>query len=320
MTAEIGWLVLVAAAFLVLPSTARPTLPFGVRVPHERTDEVRPIRVGYRVTVAVLGVVAVVAVLLGAAGLVAPLLVTCLLAHWASAVLVSRAKRSWPKVRQGVAADTGLRTDPVRLPWPHLVPALVIVVATAVVALVRSTPRDALWPLTNQVVVLAIAILAAVTLPRARPELDAARPQSSARSYRAYLTGNLRILALLATAVTAALAVKAMELWEVVSGPAWTVLAVALVAVPSAGAVVWLVRAGDAGHRLDDDDSENTGVVQRDDDRHWHVGGLVYANRADPALLVHQRVGSRWTLNLGHPASWLTLAALFVVVLLANQS
>ncbi|SDP13016.1 hypothetical protein [Lentzea jiangxiensis] len=118
----------------------------------------------------------------------------------------------------------------------------------------------------------------------------------------------------------AALAVKASELWGLVSGPGWTVLAVALVAVPSAGAVVWLVRAGDAGHRLDHDDSESTGVAQRDDDRHWHVGGLVYANRADPALPVHQRVGSRWTLNLGHPASWLTLAALLVVALLADQA
>ncbi|SMC98777.1 hypothetical protein [Lentzea albidocapillata] len=318
MTGQVGWLVLVTAAFLVLPSTARPTLPFGVRVPHERTGEVHSIRVGYRLAVVAFGVVAAVATLLGAAGLVAALVVACLLAHWAAAGFVSRAKRSWPVVRQGVTTDTGLRTDPVRLPWPHLVPATALVVGTAVLGLARDTPWDLLWPLTNQIVVLVIAVLVAVTLPRARPELDAARPESSARSYRAYLAGNLRIVTLLSTAVIAALAVKALEMWGIVSGVGWTVLTVALVAAPAVVAVVWLVRAGDAGHRLDSDDSENTGVAQRDDDRHWHVGGLVYANRTDPALLVHQRVGSRWTLNLGHPASWLTLAALLVVFLLAN--
>ncbi|WP_330277303.1 hypothetical protein OG205_17480 [Lentzea sp. NBC_00516] len=318
--AQAGWLVLVTAAFLVLPSTARPTLPFGIRVPHERTGEVRSIRVGYRVAVGVSGAAAVIATLLGVTGLTVALVVACLLAHWAAAGFVSRAKRSWPPVRQGVTTDTGLRTDPVRLPWPHLVPALVFVAGTAVLGLARRQAWDALWPVTNQAVVLVIAVLAAVTLPRARPDLDAARPESSARSYRAYLTGTLRNVVLLATGVIAALTVKALELWDVVTpGPVWTVLAVALVAVPFAVVVVWLIRAGDAGHRLDRDDSEDTGVAQRDDDRHWHVGGLVYANRADPALLVHQRVGSRWTLNLGHPASWLTLAALLVVFLLVDQ-
>ncbi|SER69135.1 Uncharacterized membrane protein [Lentzea xinjiangensis] len=316
---DLVWLALVTAGFLVLPSTARPTLPFGVRVPRERSGELRRVRTGYRVVVAVLGAAAVAATLAGATGLVPVLVVACLLAHWAAAAFVARAKRSWPKVRQGVTADTGLRTDPVRLPWSWLAPASVLLAATAVLGLVRRPPWDAAWPVTHQAVVLVIAVLAAVTLPRARPELDAARPESSARSYRAYLTGTLRIVALLATSVIAALAVKALPLWGVVApGAVWTAVTVVLVAVPFVVAVVWLLRAGDAGHRLDSGGSEDTGVAQRDDDRHWHVGGLVYANRADPALLVHQRVGSRWTLNLGHPASWLALAALLVVVLLAG--
>lgn len=314
ITAQAGWLVLVTAGFLVLPWTTRPTLPFGVRVPHDRTGELRGIRVGYLVVVAVLGVAAVVA------GVTVPVLViACVLVHWAAAGFVSRAKRSWPRVKQGVAVDTGLRTDPVRLPWLSLVPALVILVGTAGLGLLRRPSWEAAWPVTHQLVVLVIAGSAVVTLPRARPELDAARPESSARAYRAYLTGTLRIVALVATAAITALAVLALPLWDVVSpSVGWTVFAVVLVAAAFSVALVWLIRAGDAGHRLDTDDSENTGVAQRDDDRYWHVGGLVYANRDDPALLVHQRVGSRWTLNLGHPVSWLALAALLVAALLAH--
>ncbi|MEV6235715.1 hypothetical protein [Lentzea sp. NPDC051838] len=326
MITQVGWLVLVTAGFLLLPATARPTLPFGIRVPRERAGELRPIRVAYRVVVVVLGATATAGALAGATGLLPVLVVACLLAHWAAAGFVARAKRSWPQVRQGMTADTSLRTDPVRLPWPYLAPAPAIVAGTAVLGLVsdpvqrtESTSWSAASPVTHQLVVLALALSAVVTIPRARPELDAARPESSARAYRAYLAGTVRIVALLATAVIAALAVKALLSWRLVTpGSVWTALTIALPAAAFAVALIWLVRAGDAGHRLDRDDTEDTGVVQRDDDRHWHLGGLVYANRTDPALLVHQRVGSRWTLNLGHPASWLTLVAFLVLALLAN--
>ncbi|MEV6236712.1 hypothetical protein [Lentzea sp. NPDC051838] len=326
MITQVGWLVLVTAGFLLLPATARPTLPFGIRVPRERAGELRSIRVAYRMVVVVFGVAATAAALAGVTGLLPVLVVACLLAHWAAAGFVARAKRSWPTGRQGVTTDTSLRTDLVRLPWPYLVPAVAFVAGTVVLGLVAdpvqrtgSTFWNAAWPVTNQVVVLVLAVFAVVTIPRARPELDAARPESSARAYRAYLTGMVRIVALVATAVIAALAVKALLLWRLVTpGTAWTVLTIALPAAAFAVALIWLVRAGDAGHRLNRDDSEDTGVVQRDDDQHWHLGGLVYVNRTDPALLVHQRVGSRWTLNLGHPASWLTLVALLVVVLLTN--
>ncbi|MEU8364105.1 hypothetical protein AB0C27_49610 [Nonomuraea sp. NPDC048882] len=37
----------------------------------------------------------------------------------------------------------------------------------------------------------------------------------------------------------------------------------------------------------------------------------------DPAILVHARLGGRWTLNLGNPATWAVLAGVAVPVLLA---
>ncbi|WP_276329009.1 DUF5808 domain-containing protein [Crossiella equi] len=42
---------------------------------------------------------------------------------------------------------------------------------------------------------------------------------------------------------------------------------------------------------------------------------MLYANRLDPALLVHRRSGMFWTLNLGHPLAWaiLGVAAVFGV-------
>ncbi|NGY66489.1 hypothetical protein G7043_47175 [Lentzea sp. NEAU-D13] len=339
------WTVIITAGFLAMPALARPTLPFGIRVPRERLREpvLRTVRNAYRAGVALLGAAAVVVSIGGVSGLVPPLVMADLLFYWAASAALARAKRlgEWTSRRQGVASDTSLRTDPVRLAWLFLLPATAFLVATAVLGLVRystlptslptftglavdahhrigTTPWTAAWPVTHQLVVLVLAVLVVVVLPRSRPELDAARPAASARRYRAYLTGMLRIVVLVATAVNAALTVIALQMWTVVTpSSAWTVLAAAPVAAAFAAALVWMARTGDVGHRLADEDEEDSGLSQRDDDRYWHVGGTVYANRADPALLVHQRVGMRWTLNLGHPMSWLILAALAAVAISA---
>jgi uncharacterized membrane protein len=127
------------------------------------------------------------------------------------------------------------------------------------------------------------------------------------------------VLLLATTAlVNTSLAVVALQLRGVAApGP----LAVAASAAPLVVAgLAWIrfaVRVGEAGHRLPGG-SAGSRFVQRDDDRHWHLGGLVYGNRADPALLVHKRIGIGWTLNLGHPVAWVVLAVLALTAVLAT--
>jgi len=58
------------------------------------------------------------------------------------------------------------------------------------------------------------------------------------------------------------------------------------------------------------DDSPDR-IETPDDDAHW-LGGLVYVNRRDPALMVPKRYGIGWTMNLGHPIG---IAVTLVVVL-----
>ncbi|SDD80135.1 hypothetical protein SAMN05216270_107281 [Glycomyces harbinensis] len=85
------------------------------------------------------------------------------------------------------------------------------------------------------------------------------------------------------------------------------------------------MKPGDSEHRHRDAVAAEAAVSQhfpglhpRDTDRHWHLGGLVYANRDDPAVLVHQRVGgSQWTVNLGHPIGRITGALLAALLLAA---
>lgn len=246
--------------------------------------------------------------------------------------------------RAGVTVDTGLRTEPVRPPWVFAVPAVLVLAAGAALGAWRyrhlpaalprftgygvdparhapTTPWAAFQPVLFQLAVTVLVPTLLLMLVRLRPELDAARPAGSARRYRAFLTALGRLLLLMAGGVNLGLLAGALQLWGlVVPSAGWTVLA----GVPVAGAVFASVlfgaRVGQAGDRLPDgpgERDENSGLVRRDDDRHWRLAGLVYANRRDRAVLVPRRIGVGWTLNLGHPVAWIVTAAVVTLALLA---
>ncbi|MEW2502231.1 DUF5808 domain-containing protein [Amycolatopsis sp. NPDC047767] len=69
-----------------------------------------------------------------------------------------------------------------------------------------------------------------------------------------------------------------------------------------AGLLVFAVRYGQGGSRLETADEPPRDAVERDDDRFWK-GGLLYVNRADHAVFVPKRFGIGWTLNFGNPVA-----------------
>ncbi|MGI5486908.1 DUF1648 domain-containing protein [Microtetraspora malaysiensis] len=275
------------------------------------------------------------------------LIVADLLLYWRSARRLRAAKvaGAWrDEQRQGVTVDTSFRTDPVRLPWSWALPAAVILLLTAGLGwwrygdLPAALPRftgygvdatgraavtvsAAFAPVLSQLVITLLFVALTLLLLRARPDLDAARPVGSARRYRVYLRGVARLSLLGATCLNLGLLVSALQLWGIVAPSAlWTVAMYLPLAAPVAGWLVWESRVGHAGHRLPalpGEEDEDSGVTQRDDDRHWFLAGTVYMNRRDPAILLHARIGASWTLNLGHPVTWILLAVLAVAGLLA---
>ena len=141
------------------------------------------------------------------------------------------------------------------------------------------------------------------------------QPAASATRYRAYLTGVLRLLLVSSCFVNATLLLASLQAWEILEPTLVTYLPLATVLVAW---TTFAIRAGDAGHRLPAAENAEPRHVQRDDDRHWHVAGMVYVNRRDPAVLVHRRTGMYWTLNLGNPVSWTLVAGIAVVALLTG--
>jgi uncharacterized membrane protein len=344
MTVAVVALIIVAA--WAAPALARPTLPFGVRVPAARASEpaIARIRRGYTRGVTVLGAAGLVAAaVFDEWVLVVVLAAFCLLGYHAhrSVAAAKRAGDWYAGTRQAVTADTSLRTDPVRPQWLLLTPAVLLFAGTAVTGMLRygglpptlPTPNGvtvdaadrtatsvgfAFATVTAQLLIILLVAVLGVAIPRSRAELDAAAPTGSAARYRTYVTGVLRLLFVSAGCAAASLLVASFQVWEIL--PA-TLPVTLLSFVPLAAALVaWAVfalRTGDAGHRLPAE-AEESEVEQRDDDRHWYVAGMVYLNRTDPAVLVHRRTGMYWTLNVGNPISWAIIAGIAAVAILAG--
>jgi uncharacterized membrane protein len=80
----------------------------------------------------------------------------------------------------------------------------------------------------------------------------------------------------------------------------------------SLAVVAALAIAGQGGTRIPEYRPALSGAPPAGDgtlDSHWKLG-MIYFNRSDPALVVEKRFGIGWTLNIGHPVSWILLAIL----------
>ncbi|MBF6590396.1 MAG: DUF1648 domain-containing protein [Ktedonobacterales bacterium] len=72
--------------------------------------------------------------------------------------------------------------------------------------------------------------------------------------------------------------------------------------------VVVALRTGQGGAQL-----AGAGPTDRMDDRYWK-GGVIYANRDDPAIFVERRYGFGWTLNVANPRAWLAIVGIVALL------
>ena len=291
------------------------------------------------VTAGTLSGAAAAAVLAAVAAAVGGHLVLRVRAHRS----ISAAKQAgdwYSGLRQTAAADTTLRTDPVPMPWRWLAPSAVLAGATAaagaaayprlpgelmvsvrysggqqLIETAPTTPLVALSPVIGQIACFAVltGVLAAVL--RARPQIDADRPSEAAAQYRRFLTVAGRCIAAAVFGSVLCLAGLAALMWTgTLDRPLPAVLALVPGLIAAVAAFGALAAVGQGGWRLRQAapaaETGSGNAVQRDDDRSWRLGGLVYADRSDPALLVPKRsMGLGWTVNLGHPVAICLAAA-----------
>jgi uncharacterized membrane protein len=342
-----GLLTLVLVLALMLPSINSPTVPFGVRVPARHAGDptvVRQTRI-YRVRVLASGIVAagvgVVAFVVTGETLLLPLSVLVFVSAWYGCfflanheIRAAKAAGGWYEgLHQGIAVDTGLRTDPPRFPWLWLAPALIITVATMVIGVIsypsmpdvlavhygaKGVPDrlaaksvgTAFSLVFVQVGVTALLVgIAGAIFFRSRPDIDPAHPVSSARWHRRYMSLGAKALLGLVAMIDLGMLGSSLLMWTGTVTP-WAPLVVVL---PILAAVVAAVAALARNNRERDGAEEDTGLIHRDDDKYWR-GGLFYINREDQSLLVPRRFGLGWTLNFGNPQAAMLLAGVLALI------
>lgn len=305
------------------------------------------------VTLSILGELAVVRW-----ATVAVLLLVLLPGYLRARNAIRSAKRSeawYEGLRQAVVADTSLRTQPVRFPWLWAVPALVILAATVVIGIFRYPVMPSTLALHYnvhgvadrvsaksipaafsvvfvQACITALLLLLSLLSMRSKPGIDAAAPGVTAVRHRTFVTRMTRTLLVLGACVNLSMLAVAWQIWTNTPSVALAMLPVV------AGLVVLLavsIRTGQGGSRVRVDGTcenggvdgttegtvvgtENTGVVQRDDDRFWRGAGNFYFNRDDPAMLVPKRFGIGWTVNFANPRAVALLVVPVVILVLVG--
>ena len=341
---------LVGGILLLLPRLARPTVPFGVRVPDAQVDApvVREATARYYrgvlLTVLVVAGGTVVSTLLAPAEVVLTVAPLAVLAAWFVPFLsarrtileTKRTERWFDGVRQSVVADTSLRTQPPRYPWRWAVPAIAIVLVTAAIGIAvyptlpdriathigpagpdrfaDTTPWTAFGLVVMQLLLTATLLGLVVIALRGKADLTAATPAASAEQYRRYAGLMARAVLVLAAGMNLTLLVVALLVWDVLPATTgWLIAGIAPSAIATSALVVLSIRTGQSGHRLRADTGVDTpppSGADRDDDAYWKAG-LVYVNRDDPALWVPKRFGGvGWTVNFGRPVAWVLTAAI----------
>lgn len=348
LSSALSALVLVLA--LVLPSINSPTVPFGVRVPAQRANDptvVSQTRIyRWRILLSGFAVAGTAVAIYSVTGetLLLPLSVLVLVGFWYGCfflanheIRAAKAAGGWYEgLHQGIAVDTGLRTDPPRFPWLWMAPALIATVATVVIGVIsypsmpgilavhygaKGVPNrlaaksvgTAFSLVFVQIGVTALLVgIAAAIFFRSRPDIDPAHPVGSARWHRRYMSLGVKALLGLVAMIDVGMLGSSLLMWTGTVTP-WAPLVVALPIL--AAVVVAVVVLARNNRELDEAGEVDTGLTHRDDDKNWR-GGLFYINREDHALLVPRRFGLGWTLNLGNPKAAMLLAGVVALITL----
>jgi uncharacterized membrane protein len=108
-----------------------------------------------------------------------------------------------------------------------------------------------------------------------------------------------------------------MALQAVVPGSLGVLFPLGLIVLMTVVMLVWSLKVGPSGQR----DVWRAGVAKDagdgTPDAAWKLGQF-YVNRQDPAFIVERRMGLGWTLNFGHPLTWLCLGALITLAVLTR--
>lgn len=337
------------------PVLMAPTLPFGVRVPpnHISAPIIARVRNDYRAGLLVIALLMTAGIWFSISttinvfiSLIGSEFVTIALIglNYYSArqriVQIKTSENWYAGLRQVVMVDTTTHNHPIRLPLLWLVPPIVVLLVTILIAVLRYPALPAIIPIhfgldgqpnqwssklvgvvsTLLPAILVTALLLGLTyfLPRARQQIDPANPAEDALYQRSLRQALGKILIILSTLVNLIFLCTELIITNVLPADSsnrifsLVIMLVVLLIVAVPVYIVYAVTKNRPAHLAG---TASSTIVARDDDQYWRAG-MFYYNPEDPALVVEKRIGIGWTLNFGNSQAKI-ISIIFVIVIVA---
>jgi len=348
--------------YIILPGITRKAFLFGVKIPGEQAEhpEVLDIRKRYirAVFLATLLIAAICIIqylvwpgatlifTLYFPVLLVPMFFLAFVPAWRAAGELKE-REGWA-VSSMAFADTktaAARGSLGMVPWIWYILGLMVVIASIIVTIIRfpylgdyiithwdlagnpTSYREATWwavmmlPLVNLGMLLTM-VLAAISIVKAKLQIDPANPQLSFAQHQVYRRRMGGAIGFLTLVMIAFIALTGLAIvfpyWEMFPVLVGGTIAIHL---PIIALIVVQIRTGQGGCKVKIDPAELEDIPEnietrkttygRGDDKYWKFGSF-YCNPDDPAHLVEDRFGSSISFNFSRPIIKF-ITALFII-------
>jgi uncharacterized membrane protein len=246
-------------------------------------------------------------------------------------------KDDWKK-EQVIVVDTGFRAGKYLIPFAWFIPSLIIIIFCFLFIMLNYDKIPTTIPIKFNfdgnvihfttktffnvfmmpiISIINLLLFAGIyfVIKRAKQQTTSNYPEKSKLQDRkvSYLwSGYIVILAFILSAFFVIISLKIDQLINL-SGELFTIINIAVPNIALFGAIILAIKTGQSGSRLKFNTVETASNYNiADDNSYWKLG-MFYYNPDDPAFMVPKRIGIGWTLNFGHPISFIILIAVIAV-------
>jgi len=330
---------------LLMPDLVPKTLPFGVRIPPGYINEplIRKMKAYFRIYVLFLLVVLLALIIFSGIYEQIVLLFLFIALEYVGYYSVRRRihsekvrKRWYENKNETLVVEIGASQKKINiLLWsiPSIIIILISVISLYFVypSLPNSIPTNfnasgvpdswvAKMPLNASLLIIMMVAITVIfylldmVILRSRIEIDPSMPEASSYQANAFKNLMAKSLSVMGWFLNITFLFSNYIIWNVFpSNDFIVVITPVIIGVSIIFAVS--IYAGAQGSRLRSPSKGNQGSdVMRDDDKYW-IGGAIYFNRDDPAILVPKRFGIGWTLNVGNILAWFFFILIILLII-----
>lgn len=336
-----------------MPYIMPETLPFGVRVPSERSNApvITQTRHDYQIGLIIIALLVGVAgwycafhvsFFFGSVGELLAGLILLGLNYYNAHQRIARVKahENWYQgLHQVIAVDTNAHAQPIRPAWFWLLPSLLFVIAMLVIAFLRYPYLPAQVPThfgmdgqPNQwtakmpgvlmmpaltLILTAFMVWLTYVITQARHQLDPNNPAADLQNQRQRQKTLSTLMLIIADISSLTFLLAQLDICQILPSNSSSIATLTLASPLLSLVIVIIVSYVFFRQRPQHatTTAPRSNKAMRDDDRYW-IAGMIYNNPDDPSFLVEKRFGIGWTINFGHPQGRLfTIVILAIIVL-----